>query len=203
MKIMPLNLCFKGQRNYLHGTDIYDSVCEAVCHENANASGVHVRFVFHSFATTECELHLSLPGEDCTCPGGAVAEVSFAYSSGIQRGWLVETARPVTCRRSFPEEEIVAASAIGDKSISLCADLAFSPIEVAVALTKHLHNTLFPVTDQRWVLSKLDLSRMLRPGDTGSMVINLQSNLHNRITKSSVVVGVALLGDIYFSAVSK
>jgi hypothetical protein len=193
---------YKGGRQYLHGSDIYNAVIPAL--DGLWGKGSYAgQLAFHRFARNQCDLFVAPAEQQAVVPEERVCDGIFHGGSGSWKIWLMETERPVEGRYTFDEDEICAASAIYDKSVSVTDALDYSPIEVAVALTKHLHNLLFPLEEQRWIFSKLEFSRLLEPEDTNRISIRLLLNLHNRITKSELRSGNELVGHIYFSAVTK
>ncbi len=86
-------------------------------------------------------------------------------------------------------------------SISIRGDAGYLPIEIAVSMTKQLHNSLLNVSTGRWIFTKLDMRRLFRPADALSLTITLKENLYHRLTKSEIMSGSDLLGAIYFSLV--
>lgn len=199
---IPLELRYKGARRYLQGGDIYHAMVSAF----SEASGLKDyagEVVFHRFATRQCDMYAVQGDEQTEMPAGRVCDGNFHTIDGDWNVWLVETDRPVTDSYDFDEEAICAASAVNEKSIKAGDSQGASPIEAAVALTKHLHNRLFPLTDQRWIFTKFEFLRILQPDDSARLSITLLMNLHNRITKSELRSGEQSVGHIYFSAVTK
>lgn len=199
---IPCELRFKGDRRYLQGGDIYEAVCGAL---NRAAGGLDNpgELTFHRFATRQCDVYLT-QDENAVMPEDRVCDGIYRTSSGEWRLWLEETGRPVLENYAFDEQSICDASLIShEKSIRLERETGFSAIEIAVALTKHLHNTLFPLERQRWIFTKFEFARLLRPSDAARISVRLLMNLHNRITKSELCSGEEVVGYIYFSAVPK
>jgi hypothetical protein len=200
--LIPLLMRYKGARNYLQGGDIYNAVVAAVI-EYYGPGSYAGQLAFHRFATNQCNLFVVPSDEQPIVPEDRVCDGQFRGNKGNWTVWLVETDHPVESRYAFDEDEICATSVIGDKTVSATKALDYSPIEVAIALTKHLHNNLFPLDTKRWIFAKLEFSRLFNPDDAGRIQINLLTNLHNRITKSELRSGDELIGYIYFSAVPK
>lgn len=201
-KPIPLVMRFKGQRNYLQGGDIFNAVVPAVV-EACGEGSYTGQLAFHRFATKQCDMFVAVADDNIVVPDERVCDGHFHAAGADWTVWLMETDRAVEGRYAFDEDAICAASAIRDKAVQMTESLDYSPIEIAVALTKHLHNHLYPLVSQRWIFSKLEFSRLLSPEDAAGIQIKLLMNLHNRITKSELRSGDELVGHIYFSAVAK
>ena len=69
-------------------------------------------------------------------------------------------------------------------------------------MTKHLHVELYPGGSGKWIVTRLDLDRLLRSEDGGALEVTLERNLHHRLTRARVVAGAQQIGHIYFSRVA-
>lgn len=193
-------MCFKGSRNYLHGTDLYNALCLHVPQASGLATDAPLRIVIHHLVSHECDMLLGGPGETVEKPDKVWAEFSFTSSKGSISGWMSETERPVLCRYEYAEELIEKNSTVNatGNQIVIVQDTGFSPIEVAVAMTKKLHCSLLPVQG-KWLFTKLELKRLLNPTDASTLRIKLEHNFNNRLTKSSLTAGDTHIGYIFFS----
>ena len=196
-------LPFKGTRTYLHGTSIIDMLATELEIRFLGVTEQKGEIVFHSFARHQCDLMLPPRGKVVVPPENAVT--TFECSIGSEDaviGWLVETRRLVTSSVPYPEEDIQERSSIIGKMVRLSAPCELDAIETVVALTKHLHNTLFPLDGKKWIFTKLEFDRFLNKEDIPGMEIEVRFNLHNRITKSAVRTIAGEVAQIYFSAVT-
>lgn len=197
-KIVPLRLCFKGERNYLQGGDLCNAVMEAV---SGSSVGEAVRFqlAFHRFIAKQPDI-VWLEGEKTSSrPENVAAEFAVNGSLGKASGWLVETDREVDCRVPFDEERIALHCAYDGESVSILGESGYLPIEVAVSMTKQLHNRMLPSSAGRWIFTRLDVSRLFQSGDAAALTIKLQENLYGRLTKSEIKVHGEAIGHIFFS----
>ena len=197
--IAPLELGYRGTRNYLHGTDMYNAIMENMGLVVPQHLYDWIKIVIHDFAHNQCDMLYSLGKERCPRPENG--RVEFYLSDNVS-GWLRETDRLVVTRRPYPEDEIVAKSWIDGHTIYSDPNMAssFSPIEILVALNKRLH-LVVRSSSCRWAFTRLDLQRPLQDEDSESLRVELLQSLGNRLTKSSVRIGNDLLGHIFFSAV--
>jgi hypothetical protein len=196
----PLKLCFKGDRDYLHGTDIYDAVTTALGGRGGGPGGPF-RMSIHRIARHQCAMVVADTPEGAGRPSEAVAE--FALGSGVARltGWLIETGDAVACRYPYDEDAVVAAIRLDGEAIILDRAPGYRPIEVIVAMTKRLHYSAVPIEAGRWMFTRLDLKRLLEDEDEGDMRIELKNRLGHRLTRSRIESGGEHIGEIYFSAV--
>jgi hypothetical protein len=186
---------FRGSRDYVHSTDIYEEIIAGANLMNLRPSGkidLHVRRKIVSrpiyYFTRQAFL-----GKD-----------EFAYArielSGAE--WLVRvlnTEHPVEVVKAYDEQRIFDASSIEENSIFLRHNLNMRPIEVVTALSVKLHKALFPPGPrQRWLLGRLDLSRPLSKRDAEFMAIEIERVLGKNITRSRVIAEEGAIGSLTF-----
>ena len=186
---------FRGQRDYVHSTDIYEEI----------VAGAHSRRLVPS---GKIDLHIRRkishrPIYRFTHQALAGAEAS-AYSRIELNGseWLVEvieTPQLVTSSRVYDEQRIFDASFIEQKSISLRKDVGMRPIEVVTALSVKLHRILFPPGPQeRWLLGRLELSRPLSGRDAEFLTIEIERRLGKKITRARAIAEERQIGALTF-----
>ena len=54
-------------------------------------------------------------------------------------------------------------------------------------------------SEKKWVVTKVELNRFLKPNDADTLEVEFQHNFKNRLTKSIIFSNKEILGDIYFS----
>lgn len=200
MIILPLTVEFKGARDYIQGGDIHDAVLAAL--SAASIPVATFRLKIGRFAGAALELHLSESAEEARSrPAGCVADI--VVGPGARAGWVVESGQPVVGRRDFPEELIVARSRIDGDGVSMLGDPGFSPIEVVIAITKHLHQQIRPQPQRRWIFTGIDLRRPLADSDRPHLAVILRQTLGTHLTRSILTSGDEELGSIFFSAVDR
>ena len=195
--VIPLSICFKGERDYLQGGDIYNAVTEGLASHYGSIDRFHL--AFHGFLKTLPELRVADGEAGRLWPTDIAAAVRFECASGARHGWLLATGQPVTCRFPFDEDAIRRHCRISSSTNAIRTHTPYSPIEVAVAMTKHLHNALLPQAAGRWIFTRLEMGRLLRPADSDGLDITLRDNMHNRLTKSEIRAHGEPIGFIFFS----
>lgn len=143
---------FKGGRDYIHGSDIFDAL-DAWFEE----SGQRVQELsFRHFSRNHLACVFDDPRDDITVEGKSVDE------KGKQDPfWLVETPETVTERYSFDEEAITGHADIEGDTIEANATEGYSVIEQIIALTKALNYARTPDVDGKWVFGQLRLRAAL------------------------------------------
>ncbi len=201
MQKKDLKLVYKGERNYIHGTDKYEAIVRFMKMAEPEAASGKFRIIFHKFIHHQCQLLYSEASESSRRPENFVAEFSFTTDTSLTIGWITETMIPIVERVPYPEEQIFEKCVIDGDKITIDSNTPFSEIEVLVAMTKRLHMIRYPSENAKWIFTRLDLDRVLEPGDASFMHVELIRNLNNRLTKSDIVSNGKLIGQIYFSMV--
>lgn len=199
---VSLRLAYKGDRNYLQGPDIYNAVTRVVSERNPNIEFNRIKIVFHKLARNQCKMTFGNYSLLEKMPKDINAEVRFISPNSDIIGWLVETDEPVIDRIPYPEEDIVKQTSIEGNIITIEGEIQFSPIEILVAMTKRLHMILYPIKTGKWIVTRLELSRLLTIYDASKFKVEIERNLNNRLTKGSIHSGEEMLGYIYFSLVT-
>jgi hypothetical protein len=157
----------------------------------------------HRFLHHEPDLIWSEPGARAVRPAGIVTDFEMMVEHHTIGGWLVESDRSVKCREPYDEDAIAKHCVVEGSNIRIQSECSATPIQVAVSLTKQLHNQILPPTPRRWIIAKLDLRRLLTARDASVLQVRLKDNLHNRLTRSELVSGGDVVGLIYFSLVRR
>lgn len=197
---MPLDLCFKGSRDYVHGTDMYDAIVGFAASRLPGEISA-IQLGIHRFFRHAPDLVWFGDGRVPERTGAVVANFSMQSGGATHRGWLEDTTRPVACRKPYDEDRIGNMCRFEETTIVLEGTSEFRPIETIVAMTKQLHNRLYRVPAGRWIFTKLDIRRPLVPADASFPTVSLLENLHNRLTKSEIGTAEGPIGHVYFSLV--
>lgn len=189
-----LEFCFKGSRDYVHGTDIFNKLTN-LFQDNVKESKIDLSF--HGIAQTNIDLVTKKPDDE------KLIKFVFKSRNDLQSFvyYGIENHSKINCRYEYPEEEICKASNINvnTKRISLKQDTGFSFIENIVALNKYLLETLFQEINGKWYFTRLQLDEVV---DVSYPIeLELKANFNFKLTKSAVFVDNKLLGYLYFSLV--
>jgi hypothetical protein len=195
MKI-PLDMGFKGNRTYLHGTSFFNAL-EQVSQAFTGEPDVFVaRLVFRRLARYICEVSSSLPDTNDSLAG----QGRYRLSSGtVKDFWLIETTKPVVDRQPYDEDALFADAVIDldGRVAQLTKRSINTPIEDVVGLTKVLNYRLMPDISGKWLFGQLDLNAPLREG-YHRIDIRMQSAFAGRFSVSEIYLDDNNVGAIRF-----
>ena len=193
-----LNLQLKGDRSYLHGTDLYNTALMWLASEGGCQDICDIDIAFHRLATHEVLISL-----DCESvqAGEAIAVCTFTDAMGRRRAYLSETAAPVVDSYVYPEDEVIAGARFNlqEKRVYLSVSPPYSDIEVWVALTKALHQRVYKGIGGKWLFVRGKFPRYIRERQAGERELAIVSNFQNKLTRSEAFVDGKKVGEIYFS----
>ncbi len=192
-----LILSYKGNREYLHGSDIFNAL-SGMAAELTGVSGAYIeRITFRRFARMSCDVSTEPPAD----PSGIVcqAKLHAPGQAACTDVWLVETTNPVTSRKPFDEAQLLANATLGSdgRSARLPRGGGYSPIEEVIALTKHLNYAVSPTVNGKWVFGQLDLTKPL-PADHQELEIRMKSLVGGRFTVNEILADSRSIGLIRF-----
>lgn len=189
---------FKGERAYVQGPDMVEAAMrEALAGESAPQVSDLV-FVMHRMTGRNLDLILD---EDEPSGAAPVARLSFAAHGAPRRGILVERAEAPAGARPYDEQELRARCRTDPaaRSVVLRGASPLTPLETLVAMTKLLHQALYPETTGQWLFARLEAPRWpLGPLGDG-LELRLERAVGTRLTKSGARLGGQILASVFFS----
>lgn len=190
-------LQFKGNRNYLHGSDILPACLQVLEKEYPGHDISGIDIAFHQLSKTALTISTSLVAEpdanvQLTCNIGGLKE-KFV---------LLEDQRKIVNRVEYREDAIVAATKIDvDMGTATSAqDIPFTNIERWIAMTKTLHGALYPKAAGRWYFVRGKFKHYQdNYDDVVRHQVVVQANFNDKLTRSALLISGQRLGDIFFS----
>lgn len=198
MRRTEVELRFKGDRTYLHGTDVYTTAVAVLRERWAGLDG-RCRFVFHRVTRKPLNAWTDPFSVSAIRPEDCVAEMHVTGGREDASIWFTEREGEVTNRYPYDEDAVVRECVVAGRRISLPTGSEHSAIEVIVAMTKRLHYALLTPGGGRWLFTRLDLERLLRPEDRQGISVTLTGTPRTAITRSEITVGPHRIGSIFFS----
>ena len=191
---VPLNLHFKGQRNYITGADIARSMLEIV------GPCSTLRIEFHHMAACALMMRevvaMELPA--LKHRDDVYALMACKDLGGRLRYWIAEAiAQASELMRVDYDESIYTRNAmLMESSIQADADaLQLNPVDALVALNKHLLNHCVEV--HPWIFVRLDLQQW--PFDSKDVQLKLPGNATHGIQRTTISSNGKEFGSIYFT----
>lgn len=198
MQARSVTFKFKGARNYIHGTDMFNAIITGA----TSTTIKNIRFTIHDFVHTPiCQIFLTDNKEDLNNVRGICARCQ-CDENGITH-WFALTGldgdENSGERYEYDEDRIVSLCALEQDKITLKEHSPFTFIETVVAMNKHMHQQLFLDAPGKWIFTKIDLDNVI--GERDNLALQLKHNMNFRLTKSDILLNNKKVGDIYFSLV--
>ena len=199
---LPLSICFKGARDYIHGTDMLNAAAQCVLRHLGIAQIEQVNFMINRMTAHKMSIKLVKEGGAEAAATTPVATLTFEADGASWLARLEEEEGQPDCRYPYDEESIVACCRVDADAGSIRHEgrSAHTPIEVIVAMTKALHLARFPDSPGKWVFCRWEGEHWPLPMLEGAATVTLTKSLGSRLTKSTVMLGNGVIGSIYFSA---
>lgn len=195
----PLELPFRGERPYLHGTDLHEAVMAALSGQIPEGP---VSLTFHSLLKNLPDLVVSTDSlrhlrEDPAFRG----ELRLGAGEVVLNAVMMESNRPVTERKVCNENDVAAAARMdaAQQTATLVNPEVGNLIESIVFLNKRLHLQLLPHLSPKWLFARLELSGALPSQAPSILAITLKQVLGNRFTRSEIFFDGRRFGSISFS----
>lgn len=190
-----LNFCFKGERTYVQGPDIYNEVTERLRDDMREGD---FELSFHGLVRTDVELSETKP-QDKEALKFVCKYVSRDNRPKILFG--VAGNQPVTRKVAYCEEEIRNRATLRPetKEIELTMPSPYSFSENAVALNKYLLEVLFPAAAGKWIVTRIHIKKM--SGEIYPLKLVLKENFNFMLIKTEMTINGELIGFLYFSLV--
>ena len=202
MTTLSLAMRFKGTRDYVHGTDIVDTLHRALASELHDTPIRRVDCRFHRLARTNLDVQV-LSDEDQPPQGvePPVAVSSCEVHGRRYRCLIRENGSPVTQRVAFDEDEIVSACRLSpqERTIELRQALPYTRIETYSAINKALVSACFPDASGKWLAVRVGMHEYIERAEYTSIVVSLTPASSPRLTESAIVVDGIEAARIYFS----
>ncbi|EDP74917.1 hypothetical protein [Hydrogenivirga sp. 128-5-R1-1] len=192
MKGLLLDICFKGDRDYVHSTDLFNELLKVLkLRKREDVTYIELNF----YRLADKKLYATHTEEEDNKP---VALLIYKIGHAEPRKvWCYELSEKVDCRKPYDESAIINASEIKPgKTILLEKPSGYTKIEEIVSLNKHLLSSIF--RNRKWLFVKLQLYSKLTE-DAYPLELSVASNIGTSIIKTEIHLGGKFLGYIYFS----
>jgi hypothetical protein len=186
-----LNFCYKGARQYVHGTDIVATLFKAM----ADKSLTQIDLKFNGMTKTNLDL---VEGQDSD---RAKVNIRWLEKGHEKQYQLVENDEPIDCRYEYNEDLIIEKTMLdlASQTIHLNESTGFTLCENFVAMNKHLLQQLFPDEAGKWYFTRLEQTKLI--DDNALISVKLIKNFNFRLTKSDILLNDEVIGSVYFTMV--
>jgi hypothetical protein len=198
-----IHFCFKGERDYVHGTDIFNKTMQAVASHDQGSQFDQVDMVIRGITRHHMDLYA-----ETDAPADKAAKVTISLNAGNERIGLVlmENDESIQCNYAYAEHEIISAAKLdkGKQQIELNNFSGHTLIEKIVALNKGLLHGLYPEAPGKWYFTRIKISAYKLfglAGDDVKLHLSLKQNLQFKLTNTIFYINDHFAGNIYFSLV--
>ncbi|MEM7125481.1 MAG: hypothetical protein AAF702_04090 [Chloroflexota bacterium] len=202
MKIADVTLpfCYKGERMYVHGSDIYNHVNEYVTTSLGLTGIENIDVSFHKIATRSLKLSV-YKGKSPQKNELTTGTFKFQSDDEGYTIFMVESNKEIDCRYPYSEHDIVDQSelCIEQKQIQLDSATPYTDIEVIIAMNKGLLQALYPDVKGKWYLARYQSKCYTAQSSYKRITVALKHNFNFKLTKSQVAIDGNPVGAIYFS----
>ncbi len=199
MEAFSLDFKFKGDRNYIHGTDIYTKIMQ---HLGKAYLPVNIDLSFHKVSRNNLAAELCCINEPASKIINPVSVFKFTSNSDKYIIKLTEGSGIVKERYEYDEDKLVEPAIFkeDEKSITLHSSPQYTNIEKVVALNKALLNKLF-FDDGKWYFTRIAITKDINAEDVANIRLQLINNIGSKITKTKFFFDEREKGYLYFSKV--
>jgi hypothetical protein len=188
---------FKGDRDYVHGTDMFNALVAA--HPAASLHDIH--FTIHGFVRTSgCDVYRARSREALGDLQDVKVRASFDFAGVMHWLALKESSVPrLAGRYEYREERVTSLCDVRDHTITLRRRSPFTFIETVVAMNKHMHQTVFADAVGKWIFTGIDLAH----GCDAREQISLHTggDVNYRLTRTRIAHRDGVIGNLFFSLI--
>lgn len=184
-----LSFCFKGNRTYVHGTDI---VAELFKHFS-DVVITDIDLKFNGIASTNLNL---IEGEEVD---DAKVNIRLNLDGEEKVMQLVENGETPDCWCEYAENSISEKCDLEqeNKLIHLKQVSHYTLCENFVAMNKFLLQSLYPEEKGKWYFTRLEQKRVFE--EEALITVKLIKNFNFLLTKSNILIDGEVVGSVYFT----
>ena len=200
MKTYSPDLCFKGSRDYVHGTSLYEAILDGAARTASKSVDGLVRIDIRGLLRNQGNFHFQTRDELHEAPASITASFSVGCGDRIVKGWVTDARNRVVRRVPYDESLIWEALTMNENRIWLHGTPPFDPIEICAAMAVRLHNHLAPPKKgKKWLLSRIEFDHGIVSGDLKGLALKHLQTIANCFTKTEVRNSQGVFGFLYFS----
>ena len=189
MMSQTLSFCFKGNRTYVHGTDI---VAELFKHF-ADVVITDIDLKFNGIALTNLNL---IEGEEAD---DARVNIRLNLNGKEKVMQLVENGETPDCWCEYDEKSIREKCYLeqANKLIHLEQVSHYTLCENYVAMNKFLLQSLYPEEKGKWYFTRLEQKRVIE--EEALITVKFIKNFNFLLTKSDILANDEVVASVYFT----
>lgn len=193
-----LNLCFKGERDYIYASDVFAKTSDILKKHFPNKTIQHIDFSTHKKAHHDIEMLLVEQSENRKENLHAI--YNFEVDAKKYSVQLQETDIEISCKTEYDEQSLFNSFELDteNKIITTNKQYDYSLMDVITSLNKMLLNNLFDENKKGWlsVRTKMD---SLPLNNYEKLQVNFIKNFANRYFQSNIIIDNNVIGQIFFT----
>jgi|TARA_Y100000385_G_C13012061_1_gene602154 hypothetical protein len=197
-----LNFKYKGNRNYVHGTDIINETIKHLNYMGYFPDTFEISF--KNLIRTDLEICIFNINDDIRqnlINEDILAFATFKFAKKTYTILYKKTQKETKSSYQFSEDTIIKQTILNQekKSITYLSKNNYTIIELIVVMNKHLLTKLNPNESGKWYFGKLKLEKNILAEKFSKIQIILTKNIGVRYTQSLIKFDGSNVGFIYFS----
>jgi hypothetical protein len=190
---------FKGDRNYIRGTDLYTKAIELIRGQLGHGEIRDIDLVVYEPIETHVLCQFST-GESRSRSTGLAARVNFQFE---RKPWHLDfrpDEKKVTTRLPLDEKPLEAGCRFaGERGLYFRQNaIIYSDVEIAVGTAKVLHNHCWGESKFRWLLVRLFTALPLGRSSLEEYETSIQTTLGGHATRTELSKNGTPCADVYF-----
>lgn len=189
---MVLKFKFKGDRDYVHGTDMINKFLDV--YKNISKFSIRIKKM------TTKNLRITQKASNQV----VVATISIKEHHEEQKFFLAETETGADGRYPYDEKKLLSDSKVDNnkEEISMNLDVSYNLIENLVALNKQLVSKVVS-SNVKWLFVGMELEQIPDFNNSDCANLKIEKKLGIKLIKSSIWINEKKIGSISFSAIKK
>ena len=196
-----LEFCFKGNRTYVQGPDIFDAVIEKLKKDYHLSQLKDVKYAAHDMLLTNADLIIieEFNKDDYEQINSVI---TFKIDNKKYYAIVVKNLNKIECVNDYSEEIVRTKSIINGSKIIFENILDNSLAELTVSMNKYfLQQTISE--NGKWIVTKIEYTNLIDTMNITNKKLSLEitNNFNNKLTKSIIRVDNQIVGYLYFSLI--
>lgn len=201
MKKYDLEFCFKGNRKYVQGPDIFDEVINKIKKDFDTSKIVDIKYSAHDMLTENANLFIvnEFNKNEYETINSIV---TFKIEDKKYHAVIVQNNNKIECSKEYSENIVRIKSIINNSTILFENILDDSLTELIVSMNKFfLQKTI--TEDGKWIVTKFEYNNLIDLENIKykNLQLELTNNFNNKLTKSTITVDNKPVGYLYFSLI--
>jgi len=196
-----LSLKYKGNRDYLHGTDLFDHICQHMVTQFKRTELSQVDMTIYRMMRSQLTFELFTDRKP-TKPIAVAAQFRFVVDRTQYTCLLQEDGRAVSGRYPYDEEQVKDLCILNneEQAVTLVERIPHTNIETVVAMNKVLLKKCFPEVEGKWLFTRISLAAYDMREQWDGLSLKVLHNFQQRSVRSEIRNNGTLKGSIFFSA---